>query len=135
MQRRPLWPLVPPLAVGGMLFFFITITNLIKSPLTECGFRKLTGFHCPGCGGTRCAHNIANGHWAAAMGYNPMLMSGFLIFLALSLYLIFRMTLLGKPAPKMPNIQPKWIWFGVAAMVLFTILRNIPVFPFSLMAP
>ena len=103
--------------------------------MSECGVRKLTGLHCPGCGGTRCAKSILNLRWADAMGYNSMLMTGFLVFIAGSAYLIIRMTLLGKPAPKLPNIRPCWIGFVIGAIIIFTILRNIPAYPFTLLAP
>ena len=141
MKPRPLWPLIPPVVVLGMMLFFISLTHwmggisLMGGMMSHCGIRKLTGFHCPGCGGTRCAQSILSLHWADAMGYNPMLMTGFLAFIGGSAYLIIRMTILGKPTPKMPNIRPRWIGFGVAAIALFTILRNIPAYPFTLLAP
>lgn len=138
MKTRSLWPLLPPAVVLGMMFLFITLTHWISGvsgTMSECGFLKFTGWHCPGCGGTRCAQSILNLRWADAMGYNPMLMTGFLVFIGGSAYLIIRMTLLGKPAPHMPNIRPRWIGFGVGAIVLFTILRNIPAYPFTLLAP
>ena len=123
------------MVVIGMMYAFLWLTEVLKSDFTACGVRKFTGFHCPGCGGTRCAQSIASGNWLQAMGYNTLLMSGFIIFMVLSAYLIVRMTLLGKPAPKMPNIKPRWIWFGVAAVVVFSIARNIPAYPFTLLAP
>lgn len=141
MKSRPLWPLIPPVVVLGMMFLFITLTHWISGmggmneTMSECGVLKLTGLHCPGCGGTRCAQSILSLHWADAMGYNPMLMTGFLVFIGGSAYLIIRMTILAKPAPKMPDIRPRWIGFGIGALMLFTILRNIPAYPFTLLAP
>lgn len=135
MNRRPLWPLLPLATVIGMMYSFLALTNWLSKPISECGILKITGFYCAGCGGTRCAKSIISGHWISAMAYNPLLMSGFLIFMSGSLYLIVRITILGKPAPKMPNIQPRWIWIGVVGIVLFTVLRNIPAYPFTLLAP
>lgn len=133
MKKHPLWPLLPPVAVLGMMFLFINLTQGLSGSVTECGIQKFTGLHCPGCGGTRCAQEIASGHWLPAMSHNAMLMIGFLLLMAGSLYLIVRITILGKPAPRFPNIKTRWIWLGVAGIVLFTIFRNIPAF--SYLAP
>jgi len=139
VKTRRLWPLLPPGAVLGVMYFFVALANGLgksdHSSVAECGVRNLTGFHCPGCGGTRCAESIIGGDWISAMAYNPLLMSGFLIFMSVSLYLIVRITILGKPSPRIPNIQSKWIWLGVAGIALFTVLRNIPTYPFTLLAP
>ncbi|MEJ6572424.1 MAG: DUF2752 domain-containing protein [Akkermansiaceae bacterium] len=139
MKTHRLWPLIPAGVVLGGMYFFVALAdgrgNSEHSSVVECGVRNLTGFHCPGCGGTRCAENIIGGDWISAMAYNPLLLCGFLIFMSVSLYLIVRITILGKPSPKTPNIRPKWIWLGVAGIALFTVLRNIPAYPFTLLAP
>lgn len=71
----------------------------------------------------------------AALSHHALLVVGIFSFGLLSLYLIVRMTILGKPAPRIPNISTKWIWVGVSILVLFTLLRNISAWPFSLLAP
>lgn len=116
---------------GGMLW----LVHLIDSPETTCGFLKFTGLHCPGCGGTRCALDILNGDLLSAFSHNAMLATGLILFLLGSGYLILRMTILGKPAPRMPDIRPSWLWTVGGGIILFTILRNIPAWPFSLLAP
>lgn len=139
MKIPPLWPLLPPVAVLGMIFLFLSFSGELENaeaqPLPMCGVKKLTGFHCPGCGGTRCAQNIIEGNWLGAFGYNPLLMSGFILVMAICLYLIVRITLLGKAPPRIANINTQWIWLGLAGIALFTILRNIPTYPFTLLAP
>ena len=99
-----------------MMFLFLTVTNKLNGTATECAVQKLVSLHCPGCGGTRCAANIASGHWIAAMGYNAMLMTGFLVLMATFVFIIVRMTVLGKPAPQLPNIHARWIWFSIGAI-------------------
>src|SRR5260370_197453 len=37
-----------------------------------CFFNKLTGFHCPGCGATRCVGALVRGDLAQAFAYNPL---------------------------------------------------------------
>lgn len=135
MKKRPLWPLLPPVVVLGIMFIFVSLTHWLSGPTSECGILKFTGLYCAGCGGTRCAQSIFSGHWLKAMGYNPMLMTGFLVFMTAFVILIVRITILGKPAPKIPNIHPRWPWLAVGSIILFTILRNIPAYPFTLLAP
>ena len=139
MKANRLWPLLPPVALVGMTALFLTITGgldntKIQSP-PECAVKKVTGFLCPGCGGTRCAQNILNGDWLSAFGFNQLIMSGFVLFIAFSAYLIIRITLLGMQPPRIPNIKGRWIWLGLTGIILFTVLRNIPGYPFSLLAP
>lgn len=42
---------------------------------------------------------------------------------------------LGKPAPERPLLPARWIWVILIAIVMFWFLRNIPVYPFTLLAP
>lgn len=135
MKRRPLWPLLPPLAVLMMAALALLITHLTSGAGTSCGFRKLTSLHCPGCGGTRCAYDILRGNLLGAFSHNALAFTGFFVFLLGSGYLIIRMTILGKPAPQIPNIKAFWLWYVLAGVVMFTVLRNVPAWPFSLLAP
>ncbi|BDS08069.1 hypothetical protein NT6N_31090 [Oceaniferula spumae] len=135
MKRRQLWPLLPPLTAIGLAVIFLSIANWQGSKGTECGVRKFTGLHCPGCGGTRCAQDLVAGNWLEALDHNAILACGALLFVALCIYLIVRITILGKPAPAFPNLTGKWIWFGIGGIFLFTVLRNIPAWPFNLLAP
>ncbi|MBT8043552.1 MAG: DUF2752 domain-containing protein [Verrucomicrobiae bacterium] len=139
MRQRPLWPLLPPVVVVGAMYLFLAFVHRMQSSERAAGVvcivHEWTGLYCPGCGGTRCAEAITTGHWFTAMDYNPLLMTGFLLFLVGSTYLIVRLTILGKPAPNIPDIPTYWIWLGIGGIVLFTILRNLPFYPFSLLAP
>ena len=135
MKNRPLWPLLPLVVVPGMMFLFLSVAGGSHGTATECAVQKFFGLHCPGCGGTRCAQSITSGDWIAAMGYNAMLMTGFLVLMTTFVFIFVRMTLLGKPAPQLPNISPRWVWFGIGAIAVFTLLRNIPTYPFTLLAP
>jgi hypothetical protein len=75
------------------------------------------------------------GNFLEALSHNAMVFIGALLFLIVSSYLIIRMTLLGKPAPTIPDIKVSCLWFVLASVIIFTILRNIPAWPFSLLAP
>lgn len=122
-----------------MMYLFVAVVQRLarddRHSVAGCKIKQWTGMFCPGCGGTRCAEEITLGNWVSAMGYNPLLMTGFILFLTVSLYLIVRITILGNTTPGIPNIRGRWIWLGIAGIALFTILRNIPSHPFTLLAP
>ena len=94
----------------------------------ECSLLKYTGIYCPGCGGTRCAGALLHGELKQAWGFNAVLTLGAITFSLCSLYLIVRITLLGKEPPKRPVIPIKWYWVGLGAVLLFTLLRNTQTF-------
>jgi hypothetical protein len=118
-----------------MAAVMLTTLQLISPPETECGMRKLTGFHCPGCGGTRSTQDLLQGRFLDALSHNAVLFLACALFFLASCYLIVRMTILGKPAPSMPDINWRWLWLTLLVIVLFTVLRNIPTWPFILLAP
>lgn len=135
MLLRRLWPLCPPLAAIGFSVFFLTLTHWLSSQNSHCLIHSSTGWHCPGCGGTRAFHDVASGNGSDALSHHALLVVGMFSFSCISLYLIIRITILGKPAPQLPNISTSWIWVGGGIIILFTLLRNIPAWPFSLLAP
>jgi Protein of unknown function (DUF2752) len=102
--------------------------------LPGCFFKRITGLNCPGCGMTRAAYATLHGHFAAAFRYNPVGM----VLLPLAL-LGVAIELLGwiraRPLGHRLSVGvrgAKWIaWL----MVSFWILRNIPLWPLTLLAP
>lgn len=134
MKRRPLWPLLPPAAVLLAAAVMLSVIHLAGAS-SGCGFHRLTGLHCPGCGGTRCGHALLRGDLRSALSHNALVFTGLVLFLSGSGYLIVRMTILGKPAPRIPEIGVRWLWVAFAGVVAFAILRNIPAWPFKLLAP
>ena len=87
-----------------------------------CPFHAATGYYCPGCGSLRAVHRLLHGNLAAAFRMNPLLVASLPV---LGLLWIF------------PNWQRKrWVpWFALALVVGYGILRNLPVWPFTLLAP
>jgi len=89
-----------------------------------CPFRALTGYLCPGCGTLRALHELLNGHLAAAFRLNPlmMLLMPYVGYSGASsaLEIVF-----GRPLPQV-FIRPAYIWLVLAIILLYWILRNIP---------
>lgn len=99
-----------------------------------CAFNRLTGWHCPGCGMTRAAHLLLNGRPLEAVRMNPVGMLVLPPLLALmgtrAVFWAFGWRwpagwVLGKRGA---------ITIGVL-LAAFLILRNLPWWPFTLLAP
>jgi len=111
-----------------LLYFFVEPKN---GNLPKCFFHELTGLYCPGCGVQRSFHALLNGHILTAIDYNLL----FILFLPLIIYFILAFAL-GKKHPYSSFIYKSTFSFTVVIVVVsFWVLRNIPVTPFSWLAP
>jgi len=101
--------------------------------LPRCPFLVLTGFYCPGCGALRALHQLLMGNVGNALAFNPfaVLATPFLVYGGVS-FLSFRVR--GRYLPRI-FVPARWIWGLCAAIVLFGVLRNIPVYPLNMLAP
>lgn len=87
-----------------------------------CPFYELLHLYCPGCGTTRAAYSLLHGDPAGAWRCNPILLPSLLF--AASLFL-------------MPERAGKTVAVRsyIVLLALFWILRNLPFYPFTLLAP
>ncbi len=126
-----------PLATAGTLA--ATATVLLRhvnpyasgSPLPGCPMYALTGLYCPGCGSTRCLYSLVHFDLPGALAMNPLLV--------LSLPLLLLM-LLHNAGVTVPGTQPLIRLlanplFWLVLLVGYAVLRNLPWFPFTLLAP
>ena len=107
-------------AMAAIIFVFDPTRIGIFPP---CPLHELTGLWCPGCGSTRALHQLLHGHLAMAFRFNPLAIS----LLPLVGYLAVR--------PGHVTMKPVWIWTLLGMVVAFGVLRNIPVYPLTLLAP
>lgn len=91
-----------------------------------CPFLALTHLYCPGCGGIRALHALVHGKIADAALYNALLL--------LSLPLVTVILYLWRKGAGDRAFLTIAIPWGVA-LVLFWIARNLPGYPFTLLAP
>jgi hypothetical protein len=89
--------------------------------------------YCPGCGTLRALHQLLHGHLLEAFGLNPLMMLS-LPFLTYSYISYGVEAIKGKPLFRI-FIPAKWIWFLLEMIVAYWIVRNIPIAPFSWLAP
>lgn len=130
-RRRAVLLIYAGIAVVAALVFAVDPAG--SSLFPKCLLHRTTGLHCPGCGSTRAVHHLLHGRVATAFRFNPLLMLVLpvLAYGALSdLALVAR----GRGLPGLP-VNARTIGAAFAAVVAFTVLRNIPAYPFSLLAP
>ena len=108
----------------GIVAIFDPSTHQFFPP---CVFHEVTGLYCPGCGSTRCLHSLLQGDIAAALGYNPLAVLA-MPFLAVGLLL---------PTEKFRKWAgyPATGWTVFFVLLAFGLLRNLPAYPFNLLAP
>lgn len=98
-----------------------------------CPLYYLTGIHCPGCGLTRGFHALFHGDVLAALSFNALLpvyalVFGF-VFVSLVLIVVRGRGLSWRIFP------PASVYGFLVLAAAFFVLRNLPFYPFTLLAP
>jgi hypothetical protein len=105
----------------GVLFLFNPAVSRVFPP---CPLHWLTGLYCPGCGSLRATHLLLHGNLAGAFKMNPLMV----ISLPLVGLLIIRY--------RSSWAYSKWLpWTAFVILTFYGIARNIPTWPFILLAP
>jgi len=126
--------------IGGILLLLIFALAVLfwydpaeSGVFPPCLFHAITGWHCPGCGSARGLHQLLHGHPLVAFGLNPLMV----LSLPFVSYRLISQILYVCSRRRLPGvfIPARWIWALLAVIILFWILRNIPRYPFSLLAP
>jgi hypothetical protein len=93
-----------------------------------CPVYALTGLYCPGCGGLRAVHDLFTGDLVGALHCNVLLM----LFLPVAFALWLRTAVGNRPVPALP--RPAGIGL-VVLLGVWVVARNLPYWPFVLIAP
>jgi hypothetical protein len=96
-----------------------------------CAFHRMTGLECPGCGGLRAVHHLLRGEVVTAFRFNPLVMLSLPVLLAL---LVRRLVLGPRAEPLSGRAQARWAMAIFIVLVVFWIVRNLPLEMFRLPA-
>lgn len=64
-------------ALACVVFHYSPMTPLFGVP---CGFRAITGFYCPGCGGTRAVYAILHGKFLSSLYCHPAVLPALIFY-------------------------------------------------------
>jgi hypothetical protein len=133
MHRRRLMALLAIAFVPAVVILLYAVPPVPGSIYPPCPFRWATGLHCPGCGTGRGMHAALHGRFAQFAAYNIAAVIA-APFLLLSGLRVWYYAMRGQPCPS--RTFPRGaIWALLLAMLLYWLLRNVPVYPLSLLAP
>ena len=110
--------------IAAMVFFFNPSAHKFYP---VCQFHRLTGLNCPGCGATRALYALLHGNFSTALRDNALLV-GAVLLLAVRGGWFAAKKYSGRPAGEL--LPAKLLWPLLAAILLFTVLRNLPAFAF-----
>lgn len=89
-----------------------------------------TGLNCAGCGATRALHQLLHGHVAVAAQYNVLLVLSLPALCAIFFWQAVRRLRGGAFCLPLPLLI-----VGLTVALTFGVLRNLPVYPFTLLNP
>ena len=99
-----------------------------------CAFHQATGLWCPGCGLTRGTYQLLHGHIGAALSYNvftPVAVAAIVIA-----WLGWMRASWGAAPIRLSPRTGRWLAIVPAALLLlYGVLRNVPVAPLRALAP
>jgi len=128
----PLFAVLITLSVLVLLYFFVSPVYGRYFP--KCIFYSTTGLHCPGCGSQRAIAALLHGDVLLAI-HNNLLAIAMLPFLLYSLVALLINTFSEKKIQQKIFYSPLFVKTILVAVIVFTVLRNIPYYPFNLLAP
>ena len=110
--------------ISFLIIYFIL--NELLDVGIPCLFYEITGYYCPGCGITRLLFSLLKLDFYQAFRYNPLI---FILIIITVIYWLVKFIL-----KKFMNISieiPNYVYYILLVIVIiFGILRNIPMFDF-----
>ena len=110
--------------ISFLIIYFI-LSELLDVDI-PCLFYEITGYYCPGCGITRLLFSFLKLDFYQAFRYNPLI---FILIIITGIYWLVKFIL-----KKFMNISieiPNYVYYILLVIVIiFGILRNIPMFDF-----
>lgn len=138
--KRPLSDLAKRLIVLGLDLFLIISALIVYLNLDkivarapECVLYKNLGLYCAGCGTIRLINNLMHGDVLIAISNNALI---FLLIICILIYIIVLNISVFTGYKLYGFFHNRFFLILVAAItIVFMVVRNIPVFPFTCLAP
>ena len=120
---------------GAFLYYYYQFNPTTHtSHFVSCPSKTFLGLNCPGCGSQRMIHHLLHFNFGQAFRYNPLLFITlpFVLFLLIQtcVNLIF-----GTSYRTKLLYNNKFVWFVFGLLMVYAVVRNLPFYPFTLLAP
>lgn len=122
MQGIHIRPAVVFCAIIVVIIVAALVTDSNTEWLPKCIFHECTGLLCFGCGSTRAVHALVQGDWVYSVRCNALLLPSLAWLLALCLV-------------KEVETFNRLLYAGLAILVAYMVLRNIPLSLFDCLRP
>ena len=108
--------------------------NPAVSPYPPCPFYYITGLYCPGCGSSRALHQLLHGNLLMALDLNPLMVLSipFVLYLLISTADI---RIRGKRIFQRIPFKKGFYAMLLSVIIVYWVIRNLPFYPFNLLAP
>ncbi len=121
------------LLLGVIALFYFTINPSEVNFLPRCPLYSNTGVYCPGCGSQRALHDLLHFNIKEVISHNLLFLLG--LFIIVYHFSIESINFFSEANIKNLLYHPKTPIILLIIIILFWILRNIPYYPFTLLAP
>lgn len=122
------------IAFGTFFYFFNNNPSHEGSAFIRCPSNALLGVNCPGCGSQRALHHLFHLEIEQALQYNGLL----ILFFPLLMYVLaiwcYNFIFNQHKSIRLLNNNRILLGFFII-IVVYGILRNIAIYPFTLLAP
>jgi hypothetical protein len=112
------------LAVLGILCIVYKIFDIqISGNLPgRCFLHEMTGYYCPGCGGTRAVDALLRGHWGKSLYYHPVVV--YTVVVVILYVLSHTLSILTKGRVRAMLFRPAYLYIMVGIILLQWIVKN-----------
>lgn len=124
-ERSLLAPAALAVAAAGSVAAVLARDPHLEGRWGTCTILGLTGWYCPGCGGLRAVHDLANGRVVDALSANALVVI-VVGLLAFGWFRWVRARLAGRPLV-ISGVKDSWVLLIVfGGLIVFTVGRNTP---------
>lgn len=115
----------------SVLLLMIGLLNIVHwdflSLIPPCGFRFVTGYYCPGCGGTRAVRALLQGRFAASFLYHPFVL--YCVVIAGIFMISNTIQIVTKNKWKIGlKYRHGYLYGGIVVIIVNWVLQNIHIF-------
>lgn len=117
-------------------YILYTYNPAVTAMYPPCPFLYLTGLYCPGCGSLRAIHHLLHGNLLHSLAFNPLLLAT-IAFIPYLGYKVYRNQKVPADSTRSAAraLSPQVYRVVLGIILIFWVLRNIPVIPLKFLAP